>query len=84
MGKEKEVLKHYSVIFKTLLFCLSTWTVAFYEKQIFSIINLLKIFVLSRTLNIPEEAQKLAEKHDFEIQAYKFGTIFNEQLRTPR
>ncbi|GFG29062.1 hypothetical protein Cfor_02092 [Coptotermes formosanus] len=36
------------------------------------------------TLNIPEEAQKLAEKHDFEIQAYKIGTIFNEQLRTPR
>jgi hypothetical protein len=43
-----------------------------------------KIFVLTRTLNIPEEAQKLSEKHDFEIQAYKFGTIFNEQLRTPR
>lgn len=64
--------------------CLSTRTLAFYEREIFSIINLLKIFVLSRTLNIPEEAQKLAEKHDFEIQAYKIGTIFNEQLRTPR
>jgi len=36
------------------------------------------------TLDIPEEAKKLAAKHDFEIQAYKFGTIFNEQLRTPR
>jgi len=44
----------------------------------------LLISVLSRTLDIPEEAQKLAAKHDFEIQAYKFGTIFNEQLRTPR
>jgi hypothetical protein len=47
------------------------------------IINLL-ISVLSRTLVIPEEAKKLAEINDFEIQAYKFGTIFNEQLRTPR
>jgi hypothetical protein len=44
----------------------------------------LLISVLSRTLDIPEEAKKHAAKHDFEIQAYKFGTIFNEQLRTPR
>lgn len=47
-------------------------------------INLLKMSILNRTLNIPIEAQKLAEKHDFEIQAYKFGTVFKEQLRTPR
>jgi hypothetical protein len=62
---------------------LGTQTVGNYEKYIFNIINLL-ISVLSRTLDIPEEAQKLAAEHDFEIKAYKFGTLFNEQLRTPR